>query len=119
MTRSPSFYLKNAGTCGITTLEGMVGGHFFPIGPTTAVFGIGGIGNHVVARDGVPVVRRMLNASLVLDNYVVSGPDGSVLAHTFQKLIEGCSFVESELGREPVSGEASPTARSRVTQQPA
>jgi pyruvate/2-oxoglutarate dehydrogenase complex dihydrolipoamide acyltransferase (E2) component len=113
MTRSPRFYLKNAGTCGITTLEGMPGGHFFPIGPTTSVFGIGGIGDQVVARDGVPVVRRMLNVALALDNYVVSGPDGLMLAHTFRELLESCSFVEDELEPESVSTEAEPAVRGQ------
>lgn len=97
MARSPGFYLKNAGTCGITSLEGIPGGHFFPIGPTTAVFGIGGIGDHVVARDGVPVVRRMLQISLSLDNYVASGPEGLQLLQSLRQLLEGCSFVKSEL----------------------
>lgn len=118
MTRSPGFYLKNAGTCGITTLEGMPGGHFFPIGPTTSVFGIGGIGDEVVARDGVPVVRRMLNVALALDNYVVSGPDGLVLARTFQELLESCSFVESELESGSVGTPAQPAVRGQAGRQP-
>lgn len=116
MTRSPSFYLKNTGTCGITTLGGMAGGHFFPIGPTTAVFGIGGIGDEVVARDGVPVVRRMLHAALTVDNYVVTGPDGIALARTFQELIESCSFVESEIGAVPMSAAAVTAVRDRASQ---
>jgi len=97
MSRSPGFYLKNAGTCGVTALEGMPGGHFFSIGPTTAVFAIGGMGDEVVARDGVPVVRRVLHTTLALDNYVASGPVGLKLALTFQQLLETCSFVEGEL----------------------
>lgn len=101
MTRSPAFYLKNAGTCGITTLEGMSSGHFFPIGPTTAVFGLGGMGDQVIARDGAPVVRRVLSVALALDNYVVAGPDGLLLARTFQELVESCSFVERELADRP------------------
>jgi len=97
MSRSPSFYLKNAGTCGITVLEGMAGGLFFPIGPSTAVFAIGGIGDQVVARDGAPVVRRMMDVGLTLDNFVVGGPDGLQLALTFHQLLETCSFVKTEL----------------------
>ena len=101
MSRSPSFYLRNAGTCGVTALDGMAGGHFFPIGPSTAVFAIGGAGDEVVARDGVPVVRRVLQVALALDNYVASGPEGLQLALMFQELLESCSFVTSELeGRE-------------------
>lgn len=97
MARSPGFYLKNAGTCSITALDAMPGGHFFPIGPTTTMFGIGGIGDQVVARDGVPVVRKTLRASLALDNYVVNGPEGVQLSQTFQQLLESCSFAKKEL----------------------
>lgn len=97
MARSPDFYLKNAGTCGLIPLDAMPGGHFFPIGPTTAMFGVGGIGDQVVARDGEPVVRRILQVALSLDNYVVSGPEGLELSLTFQELLETCSFVKDEL----------------------
>lgn len=103
MARSPGFYLKNAGTCGVIPLEGMPGSHFFPIGPTTAMFGIAGIGDQVVAHDGVPVVRRMLQVSLSLDNYVVSGPEGLELSQTLKELLESCSFVKTEL--EAVRGD--------------
>lgn len=118
MTRSPSFYLKNAGTCGVTTLEGMPGGHFFPIGPVTSVFGIGGIGDEVVARDGEPVVRRMLHVALALDNYVVSGPDGLMLAHTFKAALESCSFVESELESESTGTAAGSVVHGQAGPQP-
>ncbi len=100
MSRSPGFYLKNAGTCGVTALDGMAGGHFFPIGPSTAVFAIGGAGDEVVARDGEPVVRRVLQVALALDNYVASGPEGLQLALTFQQLLETCSFVDDELAEQ-------------------
>jgi pyruvate/2-oxoglutarate dehydrogenase complex dihydrolipoamide acyltransferase (E2) component len=118
MTRSPRFYLNNAGTCGVTTLAGMAGGHFFPVGPATSVFGIGGIGDEVVARDGVPVVRRMLNVALALDNYVVSGPEGLLLARTFQELLESCSFVECELESASVSTGAEPAVCGQAGRQP-
>lgn len=97
IARSPAFYLKNAGTCGVVLLDAMPGGNFFPLGPTTAMFGIGGIGDQVVARNGVPVVRRTLQVSLSLDNYVVSGPEGLSLSLFFQRLLENCDFVKSEL----------------------
>lgn len=97
MSRIPSFYLKNAGTCGVVPMEAITGGHFFPIGPTTTIFGIGGIGDQVVAENGVPIVKRMLQVSLSLDNYVVSGPEGRALCVTLQKLLESCSFVRDEI----------------------
>lgn len=98
MSRSPGFYLRNAGTCSITTLDGMRGDHFFSIGPTTSLFCVGGIGEEPVVRNGAVVVRRMLKAALALDNYVVSGLQGVVLARTFQELLESGSFVDEELG---------------------
>jgi acyl carrier protein len=97
IARSPRFYLQNAGTCGVIPLDAMPGALFFPIGPTTAMFGLGGIGDQVVARDGVPVVRRMLQVSLTLDNYVASGSEGLELSLSFQKLLETCSFAMGEL----------------------
>ena len=72
----------------------------------------------MVARDGVPVVRRMLNVALALDNYVVSGPDGLVLARTFQELLESCSFVESELESGSVSTRPEPAVRGQAGRQP-
>ena len=97
MSRSPDFYIRNAGTCGLVPMDAIRGGHFFPIGPTTAAFGIGGIGDHVVAKDGAPVVRRMLQISLSLDNYVVSGPEGLDLCTALQELLESGDFVEDEI----------------------
>jgi acyl carrier protein len=115
MARSPRFYLKNAGTCSVTPLDTMAGAHFFPVGPTTAMFGIGGIGDEVVARDGVPVVRRMLHVSLAVDNYIVSGPEAIGLAQTFQQLLETCSFVKTELKRVPPFNVTDQLAREIAT----
>lgn len=117
--RSPGFYLKNAGTCGVIPLDGMPGGHFFPIGPTTAMFGIGGIGDQVVARNGVPVVRRMLQVSLALDNYVVSGPEGLRLSMSLQRLLESCSFVKSELREDAGDRNVESPVRGTPVQQSA
>jgi pyruvate/2-oxoglutarate dehydrogenase complex dihydrolipoamide acyltransferase (E2) component len=117
MSRSPRFYLKNAGTCGVTTLDGMPGGFFFPIGPTTATFGIGGIGDEVVARDGAPVVRRVLRVALALDNYVAGGPEGLELALTFQRLLGSCTFVESEFAEQSASSGPAAAAGGQVAGQ--
>jgi pyruvate/2-oxoglutarate dehydrogenase complex dihydrolipoamide acyltransferase (E2) component len=99
MTRSPAFYLKNAGTCSLTVLEGMRGDYFFSSGPTTSLFCLGGIGDEPVVRDGQVVVRRIAKVALGLDNYVISGLEGLKLARTFQELCEAGSFVEEELTR--------------------
>ena len=39
----------------------------------------------------------MMQVSLALDNYVVSGPEGVGVTQTFQSLIESGSFIKSEL----------------------
>lgn len=110
MTWSPAFYLKNAGTCSLTTLDGMRGEYFFSAGPTTSLFCLGGIGDEPVAQAGQVVVRRMLKVALALDNYVVSGLDGVALARTFQELLERADFVRDELRAHEAGRALPPTA---------
>lgn len=118
MTWSPAFYLKNAGTCSLTTLDGMRGDHFFSVGPTTSLFCLGGIGDEPVARDGKVVVRRMLKVALALDNYVVSGLDGVTLARTFQELLERADFARDELGAHEPSRAAPPATTAATAGAP-
>ena len=99
MTRSPALYLKNAGTCGLTVLDASWGDNFFPIGPISAVFSVGGVRPEPVVRDGQIVVRRMMNVCLGVDNYVVTGPVGAKLSLDFKNLLESGSFIEDELRR--------------------
>lgn len=108
MTRSPSFYLKNAGTCSLTVLEWMRGDYFLSSGPTTSLFCIGGIGDEPVVRDGQIVIRRIAKVALGLDNYVIAGLEGLNLARTFQELCESGSFVEAELARIPAPPATAP-----------
>lgn len=97
MTRSPALYLKNAGTCGLTIMDAPWGDNFFPIGPTSAVFSIGGVRPEPVVRDGRIVIRRMMNVCLGVDNLVVSGPCGAKLSHDFKSLLERGDFIADEL----------------------
>ena len=99
MTRSATFYLKNAGTCGLTIVESGAGDHYFPIGPTSAVFSIGGVRPEPVVRDGQVVIRRMMNVCLGVDNFVVPGPAGARLIQDFKAILESGSFIEDELPR--------------------
>jgi len=114
MSRSPRFYLKNAGTCSLTTLDGMRGDYFLAIGPTTSLFSVGGIGDEPIVRNGAVVVRRVLKAALAVDNYVVTGLQGVALARTFQELLESGSFVDEELP-SVVDGQGGDTPMSEVT----
>lgn len=97
MTWSPAFYLKNAGTCSLTVLEGMRGDYVLSSGPTTSLFSLGGIADEPVVRDGQIVIRRIARVALGLDNYVISGIEGLGLARSFQTLCESGSFARDEL----------------------
>ena len=97
MTRSPEFYIRNVGTCGLTLVEG--GDwfeHFFPIAPTSVVFGIGAARREPVVRGDAVVIRRVLRCTLMADNYVVSGLLGARLAKEFKELLEEGAFIRAE-----------------------
>jgi pyruvate/2-oxoglutarate dehydrogenase complex dihydrolipoamide acyltransferase (E2) component len=101
MTRSPSFYLKNVGTCGLTFVEGDWYERIFPIAPTSVVFGIGGARREpVVVHDRIEI-RRVLKCSLMVDNYVVPGPTAARLAKEFKSLLEEPSFLRDEISAAP------------------
>jgi pyruvate/2-oxoglutarate dehydrogenase complex dihydrolipoamide acyltransferase (E2) component len=97
MTRSPAFYVKNGGTCGLTVMNESWGDQFFPIGPTTCVFSVGGTRAEAVVRDEQVVVQRMAHVCLGADNYVLSGPQAATLARAFQNLLEVPRFIQAEM----------------------
>lgn len=99
MTMSPSLYLKTAGTCGLTTLAASWGDHFFPIGPTSAVFSTAGVRSEPVVREGRIAIRPRMGVCLAVDNYVVQGTAGNQLSLDFKELIESGSFVSEELAQ--------------------
>jgi pyruvate/2-oxoglutarate dehydrogenase complex dihydrolipoamide acyltransferase (E2) component len=99
MARSPAFYLRNVGTCGLT-LGGEEGQeHFFPIAPTSVVFGIGSLRSEPVVRDGQISAARILRCSLMIDNYVVAGLLGGALLKEFKALLESGHILTDELAR--------------------
>jgi pyruvate/2-oxoglutarate dehydrogenase complex dihydrolipoamide acyltransferase (E2) component len=112
MRRSPKLYLKNAGTCGLTIMEGPWGDFFFPIGPTSVVFSIGGTRPEAVVRDGAIVARRMMKVCLGVDNYVVPGPVGAKLAYDFKETLERARFVDDEIAASPSRAPAAPALAS-------
>ncbi|MCC2672386.1 MAG: hypothetical protein K0Q72_4858 [Armatimonadetes bacterium] len=97
MTWSPEFYVGNVGTCGLTFVEGDWFEHFFPIAPTSVVFGIGAVRKEPVVQGDQIVIGRRLKCSLMVDNYVISGLTGARLARDFKELLETGSFLEEEL----------------------
>jgi pyruvate/2-oxoglutarate dehydrogenase complex dihydrolipoamide acyltransferase (E2) component len=97
MTRSPVFYIRNVGTCGVTFLEGGAYERLFPIAPTSVVFGIGAAGREPVVRQGAIVIRRMLKCSLMIDNFVISGLTAARLAADFKRLLEDSAFLREEM----------------------
>src|SRR5262249_23816660 len=88
MARSPSFYIRNVGTCGVTLLEQQGFERLFPIAPTSVVFGIGCFAREPVVRDQEIVIGRLLKCTLMVDNFVVSGLTGLKLARDFTELLE-------------------------------
>lgn len=101
MTRSPRFYVKNGGTCALTVMSESWGDHFFPIGPTTCVFSVGGPRPEAVVADHEIVVRRMVHVCLGVDNYVMSGPQAAAVARAFQTLLQEPNFIREELEASP------------------
>jgi len=101
MTRSPSFYVKNGGTCALTVINESWGDHFFPIGPTTCVFSVGGPRPEAVVENDAVVVRRMAHVCLGADNYVLSGIQAAAVARAFQTLLQEPKFIQTELDALP------------------
>jgi len=106
MGRSPRFYIKNVGTCGLT----LGAGHHeysFPVAPTSAVFGLGGTSREPIVRGDAIAIARVMRCSLMIDNYVVPGLVAEQLIHDFKALLESGSFVEEELraarGRQAIA----------------
>jgi pyruvate/2-oxoglutarate dehydrogenase complex dihydrolipoamide acyltransferase (E2) component len=100
MTRSPAYYVRNAGTCGLTLLEG--GDwfeHLFPIAPTSVVFGVGAARREPVVRGDEIAIARVLKCVLMADNYVIPGLLGARLAKDFKELLEDGAFVTEEICR--------------------
>jgi pyruvate/2-oxoglutarate dehydrogenase complex dihydrolipoamide acyltransferase (E2) component len=98
MKWSPAFYIRNVGTCGLTLLEGDWVDRLFPIAPTSVVFGLGAARREPVVRGDAVAVGWVLKCSLMVDNYVISGPTGSRLVKDFKGLLESGSVVREELG---------------------
>jgi pyruvate/2-oxoglutarate dehydrogenase complex dihydrolipoamide acyltransferase (E2) component len=96
MGRSPTFYIKNVGTCGLTLGAGHHE-HSFPIAPTSVVFGLGGTAREPVVRNDAIGIARVMRCSLMIDNYVVPGLAAERLIRDFKTLLESGSFVEEEL----------------------
>ncbi|MBI3468563.1 MAG: 2-oxo acid dehydrogenase subunit E2 [Planctomycetes bacterium] len=97
MTRSPRFYLNNVGTCGLTFLEDPSFERLLPIAPTSVVFGLGGVQWEPVVRGEEIVKARVMKCTLMVDNFVISGPVGLRLAKDFRELLETGSFVADEI----------------------
>jgi pyruvate dehydrogenase E2 component (dihydrolipoamide acetyltransferase) len=98
MARSPSMYIRNVGTCGVTFLQSETGfERMFPIAPTSVVFGVGGVSNQPVVRDDEIQIGRILKCTLMVDNFVVSGLTGMKLGQDFKEALESGSVISREL----------------------
>jgi pyruvate/2-oxoglutarate dehydrogenase complex dihydrolipoamide acyltransferase (E2) component len=89
--------VKNGGTCALTVMNESWGDQFFPIGPTTCVFSLGGTRDEAVVKGGAVEVQRMAHVCLGADNYVLSGPQAAAVARAFQSLLQEPRFIQKEL----------------------
>ena len=100
MTRSPEFYVRNVGTCGLTMLEDWDGGeYFFPIAPTSVVLAVGGLRREPVVRNDTVAVGKVLRCVLMADNFVIPGMVGAKVAKDFTDLLQSGDFISEELRR--------------------
>lgn len=97
MARSPRFYVRNVGTCGLTLDDNDGEDHFFPIAPTSVVFGLGSVRSEPVVRDGQIAIARILRCSLMIDNYVIPGLLGGSVLKEFKTLLESGRVISEEL----------------------
>ena len=97
MIRSPAFYARNGGTCALTVMNEAWGDQFFPIGPTTCLFSVGGTRAEPVVDGDKIVVRRLAHVCLGADNYVMPGFQAAEVARAFQTLVEDPDFIRKEL----------------------
>lgn len=96
---SPAFYLRNGGTCGLTLAEESdLGDHFFPVAPSSVVFGLGGARREPVVRGDQISIARLLKCVLMIDNFVIPGLLGAKLAKDFKELLETGRFITEEIG---------------------
>jgi pyruvate/2-oxoglutarate dehydrogenase complex dihydrolipoamide acyltransferase (E2) component len=99
MTRSPDFYIRNIGTCGVTFLEGDWNEYVFPIAPMGVVLGIGGTRPEAIIRADTVTTARALKCTLMVDNYIISGSTAFRLVKDFKEVLESGSMVTEELAQ--------------------
>ena len=85
------------GTCGLTFIEGSWFESFLPIAPTSVVFGIGPVRQQPVVEEDQVVIGRVRTCTLMVDNFVISGPTGARLGRDFREHLEQGEFVTAEL----------------------
>jgi pyruvate/2-oxoglutarate dehydrogenase complex dihydrolipoamide acyltransferase (E2) component len=108
LTMSPRFYVDSVGTCGLTfapqpsrdahgSVEGDWYDWFFPTGPTTVAFCIGGVKKEPAVDGDAIVVRRVMRVTGMMDNFVLSGFTAAQLASDFRNILENGEFAAAEL----------------------
>jgi pyruvate dehydrogenase E2 component (dihydrolipoamide acetyltransferase) len=79
-----TFTVSNVGMLGVDAIVPVI------VPPQAAILGVGQVREAVVARDGAPVVRRVMELTLVCDHRAVSGADAArFLAHVAGLLQRG------------------------------
>jgi pyruvate dehydrogenase E2 component (dihydrolipoamide acetyltransferase) len=77
-----SFTISNLGMYGVDSFDAIVNA------PQAAILAVGRIADRVVAVDGQPVVRPVLELSVSFDHRVVDGARGAEFLDTIAGLIE-------------------------------
>ena len=108
----PSTLQRTGGTegVGVTFLEDEGFERLLPIALTSVVFGLGGVQNEPVVRGNEIVKARVMKCTLMVDNFVISGPVGLRVGKDFRQLLEDGSFVTAEMRQT-----ATPRARSAAS----
>lgn len=77
-----SFTISNLGMHGIARFDAIINP------PQVAILAVGAAEERVVARNGVPIVARMMTLTLSVDHRVIDGAVGAAFLQTLRQLIE-------------------------------
>jgi pyruvate dehydrogenase E2 component (dihydrolipoamide acetyltransferase) len=82
-----TFTVSNLGMFGVDRFDAIINP------PQVAILAVGAANDRVVARDGQPIVRRMVTLTLSCDHRVVDGAMGARFLATLRELVETASSL--------------------------
>ena len=97
MTWSPSIYIRNVGTCGVTLPDnGKIRANLPDRADECCLWHRRAVREPVVRGDEI-VIGRILKCTLMVDNFVISGLTGGKLAQAFKEALETGAVIRQEL----------------------